>query len=126
MHCPSPYESDATKFISTHSFPNRMTLILYVVNTGHPHYDTFPVNFLRNIAIRSCRTTHFQILDMDLRMTSNAHGMTSFLANTYEEMKSLPSYITSSNTTAVILPVFFFNHTTVMRHCNSVETCAFL
>ena len=103
-----------------------MTLILYVVEQGHPHYKTFPVNFLRNTAIRACKTTHFQILDMDLRMTSTRVGGKSAVANTYAELKALPSLITASNTSAVILPIFFFNHTTVLEHCNSVENCAFL
>lgn len=46
--------------------------------------------------------------------------------NTYEEIKALPQFITASNTTAVILPIFFYNHTTVLQHCNSVEGCAHL
>ena len=51
-----------------------MTLVLYIVDKDHPYYEAFPVNLLRNLAIRSCRTTHFLILDMDLRMTSGTVG----------------------------------------------------
>ena len=51
--------------------PTRLTILLYVVDRMHPHYSHFPVNFLRNLAIRNIRTTHFLVLDMDLRMTSN-------------------------------------------------------
>lgn len=74
LHCTSDMERSALDYLSVHSLPKRMTLILYIVDKDHPYYDAFPVNLLRNLAIRSCRTTHFLVLDMDLRMTSEAVG----------------------------------------------------
>ena len=74
MHTPSQNEFYAIRFINRHHFPKRLTFILYLVDRMHPHYNVFPINELRNLAIRNIRTTHFLILDMDLRVS----GMIDF------------------------------------------------
>ena len=66
-------ESYILHFINEHHYPDRLTLILYVVDKQHPHSKVFPINYLRNLAIRNIRTTHFIILDMDLRVTSTCN-----------------------------------------------------
>lgn len=38
----------------------------------------------------------------------------------------VPKYILNSNRSAIILPIFFFNHTSLLRRCTSVENCAFM
>ena len=55
------YEKDI-HFINSHFFPERLTIMLY----RQEDKNTFPINFLRNLAIRSVQTSHFLILDMDL------------------------------------------------------------
>ena len=70
MHTLSQNENYAIRFINSHHFPKRLTFILYLVDSLHPHYTTFPINILRNLAIQNIRTTHFLILDMDLRVSS--------------------------------------------------------
>ena len=124
--CNDSSELEIVTLLQKRYLPQRLTILLYVVDKMHPHYSHFPVNFLRNLAIRNIRTTHFLVLDMDLRMTSNHNIMIIILANTYEEIRSLPSYVTDSNKTAVILPIFFFNHTTILRSCHTIESCAAL
>ena len=69
MHTPPQNEFYAIRFINRHHFPKRLTFILYLVDRMHPHYNVFPINELRNLAIRNIRTTHFLILDMDLRVS---------------------------------------------------------
>lgn len=50
----------------------------------------------------------------------------NFIENTYAEIERIPKYIVNSDTSAVILPIFFFNHTSLLRRCTSVESCAYL
>lgn len=48
--------------MATHHLPRRLTLLLFL----HTGRTDFPVNLLRNTAIRNVATTHFLVLDMDL------------------------------------------------------------
>ena len=66
MHTLSQNENYAIRFINNHHFPKRLTFLLYLVDSQHPHYTTFPINLLRNLAIRNIRTTHFLVMDMDM------------------------------------------------------------
>lgn len=59
-------ERDITKYIEKHYLPNRLTLCLYLMHRKHPHGKNFPVNYLRNLAIRNVATTHYMIMDMDM------------------------------------------------------------
>ena len=54
-------------YIATHDLPDRLTLILYI----HNNNNHFPINILRNIAIRNIETTHYLILDSDLLISSD-------------------------------------------------------
>lgn len=69
--CQDPFEMQAINYIASHHFPKRFTLILYTMKEEHPYYNDFPINYLRNIAIANIQTTHFLVLDMDLRVSSN-------------------------------------------------------
>lgn len=55
------------EYIHTHDLPSRLILLLYI----HPPSNTFPINKLRNLAIRNIETTHFLIQDSDLLISSN-------------------------------------------------------
>ena len=50
----------------------------------------------------------------------------SHSGNTYTSLHSLSSSLQNSNRAAVILPIFFFNHTSILQWCDSVEDCAAL
>ena len=78
------------------------------------NYD-FPVNLLRNIAIRNIRTTHFIVTDMDLRLTPSS----------YHEYMNLPSFILNSNSSAVILPIFFYNQPPCWRTATACRSVMF-
>ena len=69
MHIQQQHEPYVIRFINNHHFPDRMTLLLFLVDNDHMFYSVFPINRLRNLAIRNIRTTHFLVLDMDLRVS---------------------------------------------------------
>lgn len=70
IHIQQQHEPYVIRYLNQHHFPSRVTILLYLVDKEHPFYSVFPINELRNLAIRNIRTTHFLILDMDLRVTS--------------------------------------------------------
>ena len=53
-------------YLREHYIPKRLTLLIYLVSPRNPQYKTFPVNMLRNLAIRNVRTSHYMIMDMDM------------------------------------------------------------
>ena len=46
--------------------PPNYRVVLHVVKRRERFFSDFPVNLLRNIAIKNVRTTHFLVTDMDL------------------------------------------------------------
>ena len=115
------------RYISSHYIPKRVTILFYLVSRYQKSSSVFPINRLRNLAIRNIRTTHFLILDMDLRL-SRISKIFAFehIVNTYQEVLSLPQFIYQSNRSAVILPVFFYNGKQILNHCSTTESCAYL
>lgn len=69
IHIQQQHEPYVIRFLNSHHFPKRLTLLLYLVDSEHEYYTVFPINKLRNLAIRNIRTTHFLVLDMDLRVS---------------------------------------------------------
>ena len=107
-------ESRLLKYIQSHYLPSRLTIILYLVDKHHPQYNRFPVNYLRSLGISNVRTSHYIVLDIDLHPSMNV----------YYELTHLPQSIYENNRSAVILPIFFFNH--LLQYCDSVQSCAHL
>ena len=64
IYAPFSRQEELLQFISSHYLPSRLTLLLYLVSESTMHI--FPVNLLRNTAIRNVHTSHFMVLDMDL------------------------------------------------------------
>lgn len=101
--------------------PDRITIILVPVKDM---CNKFYVNWLRNIAIRAIRTTHFLVLDMDLWPLGWLYEFGIILDNLYSEIISLPSSILESNSTAVILPSFFLKADPILNNCTTLMDCA--
>lgn len=59
-------EGAISGFIRTHYLPERLTLLVYLVDATHSQFSSFPVNMLRNLAIRNVKTSHYMIMDMDM------------------------------------------------------------
>lgn len=53
--------------------PSYYTVILYVIKQRSEYNTFFPINLLRNVAIRAIRTSHFLVMDMDMRPSGNLH-----------------------------------------------------
>lgn len=71
--------------------------------------DLYPINKLRNIAIKHVQTSHFFMTDMDM--------WPSFTL--YEVLKELPTYILEDDRFAGIIPAF----EVVKPSCNSIGDC---
>ena len=127
IYATSSQEIHLVRYISSHYIPKRVTILFYLVSRYQKSSSVFPINRLRNLAIRNIRTTHFLILDMDLRL-SRISKIFAFehIVNTYQEVLSLPQFIYQSNRSAVILPVFFYKGKQILNHCSTTESCAYL
>lgn len=108
-------EKSVMEYIRNTYLPSRLTIILHLFGYKNPHALDFPVNFLRNLAIRNVETTHYMILDMDLWPTRNA----------YDELTHLPKGVADGKS-AVILPAFFFNKRVILPKCVSFNHCVYL
>lgn len=64
------------KLVEAH-LPPSYHVILVVVKKSSPYYTNFPVNKLRNIAIRHVVSSHFLVMDMDLWPTGMAEKILS-------------------------------------------------
>lgn len=126
IYATSSQEIHLVRYISSHYIPKRVTILFYLVSRYQKSSSVFPINRLRNLAIRNIRTTHFLILDMDLRLSRISQFLLSDIVNTYQEVLSLPQFIYQSNRSAVILPVFFYNGKQILNHCSTTESCAYL
>lgn len=122
ISCSVSEQSQVLEYISSHFFPSRVTLILYTLSNT----EEFPINKLRNIAIKSVTTSHFLILDMDLWPTRGIELTTLYIVNVYDEIMKLPPSVYSSKNAAVILPTFFFDRQSFLNSCTSLSTCASL
>ena len=69
IYATSSQEIHLVRYISSHYIPKRVTILFYLVSRYQKSSSIFPINRLRNLAIRNIRTTHFLILDMDLRLS---------------------------------------------------------
>ena len=127
IYATSSQEIHLVRYISSHYIPKRVTILFYLVSRYQKSSSVFPINRLRNLAIRNIRTTHFLILDMDLRLSRISKNFAfEHIVNTYQEVLSLPQFIYQSNRSAVILPVFFYNGKQILNHCSTTESCAYL
>ena len=75
---------------------SRIRFVTYVASKGSFFYSNYPINILRNLGIAHVRTSHFICLDMDMWMSCKK-----------SLRLKLPSSITSSTRTAVVIPAFF-------------------
>ena len=105
-------------------FPFRLLLTLYV--PLHPDKDCiqyptqygslqcrpqsfFPLNRLRNIALRRVATTHFLLIDMDSWPSGIQVLVLLMVEGTYDVLQSLPREYMDSSRFATIVPLFTFH-----------------
>lgn len=51
----------------------RITLLVYLSSATAFFHSNYPINILRNLGIRHCRTTHFLLLDTDMLVSKDAY-----------------------------------------------------
>ena len=83
----------------------RVSIVLYLQKNA----SIYPINALRNLAIRNVETTHFFMSDMDMWPSPNLHDV----------LQTLPSYILSDDMFAGIIPAFEVKK----PDCVSLEDC---
>ena len=108
-------EAAIADFIRNTFLPPRLILLLYLMGPQNPQKSNFPVNFLRNFAIRNVETSHFMIMDMDLWPTLNA----------YQELRHAANVVGGAES-AVILPAFFFNKKRILPSCLTFKQCVLM
>lgn len=83
----------------------RVSIALYLQTDS----SLYPINTLRNIAIKNVHTSHFFMSDMDMWPSPNLHDV----------LQTLPSYILSDDMFAGIIPAFEVKK----PDCVSLEDC---
>ena len=111
-------------YVATHYLPPRVQFLFYLSPPSSE--PQFPINLLRNIAIRHCATSHYLVMDIDLWPTRPFCGTPSSVVNLYDELMKLPPSVQASPTAAVIVPTFFFNRPLFLDHCFSYSSCVLL
>ena len=59
-------EETILSYLSSRSYEDRLTIVLYLVKSVSEEALHFPINKLRNIGIRSSQTSHYIVIDMDV------------------------------------------------------------
>ena len=70
---------------------------MYVSSNNSFFYSNYPINILRNIGIRHCRTTHFLLVDTDMLVSQNTYAVLSQLKDT----------LLADEKNALVLPAIF-------------------
>ena len=108
--------------IKEYNFSSRVMFIMFSPPVNHTLYDTFPLNFLRNLCIRHAMTSHFLFFDTDLIPSCECHPLLSWLVNLYDTIMALPRDILDREDSAIIVPPFFFPKSYVDK-CTSIPSC---
>ena len=125
IHLPHNRLDAARKLVPSLALPPRFTVILHAVKRKERYFNDFPVNLLRNIAIKNVRTTHFLVTDMDLWPIRKSCVMESEVASAYQRLLRLPKKLLLSNRSAVIVPsIFAAKKERILKKCETLEECA--
>ena len=125
IHLPHNRLDAVRKLVPSLALPPRFTVILHAVKRKERYFNDFPVNLLRNIAIKNVRTTHFLVTDMDLWPIRKSCVMELEVASAYQRLLRLPKKVLLSNRSAVIVPsIFAAKKERILKKCETLEECA--
>ena len=102
---PAEYSSysQSVKNVIPFSIPSRLTIVPFELDTR----KAFPVNRLRNIAIKACNTTHFLYNDIDFMPSGKTFSpRITGIDNLYENLMRIPESFLNTNRQAIIVPAF--------------------
>ena len=91
-----PPGDDLESALDGRSFEPHVRLLPMASDHSSVDNGTYPINTLRNLAIRSVTTTHFVVLDVDLWPSSSLH----------DSILSSPSSLLRSKYAALVIPAF--------------------
>lgn len=106
-------ESRFISYFQERDYPDRLSVVLYLVRNGTEAASVFPINQLRNIGIRNTRSTHYIVFDMDAWPNTEV----------YSSLVSLPKSILTDDHSLVIVPIFFFDLGVFLTHCREFSSC---
>ncbi|KAK8820913.1 hypothetical protein WA556_005227, partial [Blastocystis sp. ATCC 50177/Nand II] len=110
-------EAVVNEFLSTAQFPANAQVYIF-----KPREDCFdakhlPINLMRNLAIHYVQTSHYVVLDTDLR----------FSQQLYESLQRVSSAVWRSRYSVVVIPVFHLSEWVVkVKKCGSFLNCTLL
>ena len=139
IYADASQRQDIAKQIAEAAFPSRLRLSLYTHGTSaqpdcvfkpmrsglrcvaRPFY---PINRLRNIAIRGVRTTHFIVFDRDMWPARRNRPRHSRVAHTYRTLMALPSSYLDNPFIVTIVPAFSISPSLLKHYpCSSFKEC---
>ena len=85
----------------------RIRFVVYVSDYTSIFYVNFPINILRNVGIRSTRTTHFVFLDFDMWPSGIIAIIQWNLDQSFETLRDLPKAILQDRRAVIVIPAFF-------------------
>lgn len=108
--------SQLIQWIKSNDIPTRIEFVIFVVESNEWNHITYPMNYLRNIAIKRTRTTHYIILDMDEWITNSLE----------KEILKIPRSILDNPFNVIIIPLVILNDIKITKRCCTYEDCLFL
>lgn len=139
IYADASQRQNIAKQIAEAAFPSRLRLSLYVHGTSAQQDCVFkpmrsglrcvarpfyPINRLRNIAIRGVRTTHFIVFDMDMWPARRNRPHHSCVAHTYRTLMALPSSYLDNPFIVTIIPAFSLSPSLLKHYpCSSFKEC---
>lgn len=101
------------KWIFENHFPERVEFVVFVVESNSWNHNTYPMNYLRNIAIKRTRTTHYMVLDMDEWIIPSMEV----------EIMKIPKSILNNPLNVIVLPMVIMNDVMITKSCCSFDDC---
>ena len=113
VYCLETEEKSLIHYIRRKKYPTRLHIILYVVENTEWNAAIYPMNILRNEAIKRVKTTHYLMLDMDEWIIDSLES----------EIASIPSSIMNQDNAAIVIPLIMLNTFLIKKYCCSFQEC---
>lgn len=106
-------EANVINYITNKHYSERIKFVIYVVENSIANHNIFPMNYLRNIAIKRTTTTHYLVLDIDEFISSNLQT----------QIRNIPSEILMKDDVAIIIPIVMINPENIIPYCCKIKEC---
>ena len=113
IHCMESEFGNFIGFINSYQFNNRLKFVVFLVETNEMNANTFPMNYLRNIAVDYVRTSNYLVLDMDEWISPSLES----------EINKIPLKLLEHEKNAIVIPLMIMDTFRVSSYCCSLEEC---